>query len=150
MRARADGQHRYHGTHPDDDAKQGEDGAEDIGAQCMQGHFHGFGNIGYMRAVACDLFMRLQRCFGGVNIPLGRVRQDLAIANFDQPVGAFGHFARMGDDDDGMPLLVHRAQQFHYVFAALAVQCARRFVGKNDASAIHQCTGNRNTLLLAA
>ncbi|GEM_PF-4131188 len=56
----------------------------------------------------------------------------------------------MRDDDDRVALLVHGAQQFHHVFAALAVERAGRLVGKDDAPAIHERPRDGNALLLAA
>ncbi len=113
-------------------------------------HFHRFRDIGDAGGAAVEILAEAERSPGIGNGPLYRVGQYLSVADFDQPVGAFGHLAGMGDDDDRMALRVHGAQQFHHVLAALAVERAGRFVGKDDASAIHQRAGDGNALLLAA
>ena len=61
-----------------------------------------------------------------------------------------GQFRRVGDDDDGMAVIVHLSQRRHHFLAALAVERAGRLVGENDLATVHQRAGNRYTLLLAA
>ena len=78
------------------------------------------------------------------------VADDLAVMDFNDPFGMCGNIAVMRDENNGMAFVMQLAQDPHHVLAAAAVQCARRFVGENDLSAIHQGAGNGNPLLLAA
>jgi hypothetical protein len=78
------------------------------------------------------------------------VGNDQAVADLDDAVGGFGQFRRVGDDDDGMAVLVHLPQRRHHFLAALAVERAGRLVGQNDLAAVHQRAGDRHALLLAA
>ena len=91
--------------------------------------------------------MRLRDCCDRFLVRSEMIRPS---RDLDQPVGLFGNFARMGNDDDRVATLVHAAQERHDFVAALAVERAGRLVRKNDPAAIHQRPGDGDTLLLTA
>ncbi len=149
LRPCADCKHGDNRTNTDDNAKQCQDRAENIGAQRTHRHFDRFRNIGDMSSAALGHLLQRFRRISIRHFTLGGVGQDLTIADFNQAVSPFRNFARMGDDDDRMTLLMHGTQKRHDVFTALAIERAGRFIGENDASAIHQGARNRDALLLA-
>ena len=151
LRAGADGKHRDDGADADDDAEQGEDGAEQVGPERPERHAHGLGDVGDDGGLAGG--PGRQRWLGApdpADIAGNAVGDDQAVADLDDAVGGFGQFRRVGDDDDGMALVVHLPQRRHHFLAALAVERAGRLVGQNDLAAVHQRPGDRHALLLAA
>ncbi|MCY1432313.1 hypothetical protein D9M71_483060 [compost metagenome] len=79
-----------------------------------------------------------------------RVTEHQAVTNLDDPVGPRCNFAVVGNQDHHVTLTGQFVKQSHDLGTALAVQRAGRFVGKDDVAAVHQRTGNRHPLLLAA
>lgn len=66
-----------------------------------------------MREVEWDILMRLKSWLGGVNIKIGSVRKDLEIENLDKKVGELGKLERMGDEDEGMKMMVNREKKLN-------------------------------------
>ncbi|MNM98119.1 hypothetical protein D3C81_1106400 [compost metagenome] len=80
----------------------------------------------------------------------GRIADDQAIADFNDPLRPRRHFAVVGDQDDHMALAGQFVEQRHDFGAAVAVERAGRFVGEDDVATVHQRPRNRYALLLAA
>ena len=94
--------------------------------------------------VALDAGARLRRA-----LVVGAVADDLAVAHLDDALGAGGDVAVVGDQDHHVAL-AGLVEQRHDFRAAVAVEGAGGFVGEDDMAAVHQRTGDRHPLLLAA
>src|SRR5690606_4297688 len=84
LRAGADGEHRHHRADADDDAEQGEDGAEDISLQRAHSHLHRFRNIGDAGGTAVKRLAEAERSLRIGYGPLYSVGKNLPVADFDQ------------------------------------------------------------------
>ena len=91
--------------------------------------------------------IKLANIGAGATLPVGH---DLAVAEFDDPVGMFGHLHVVGYQDNGMAVFVQVTEDGHHRLAARRIEGAGRFVGKNNAAAVHQGTADGNPLLLPA
>ena len=61
-----------------------------------------------------------------------------------------GHVHIVGDQNDGVALSVQLLEDRHHLLAALAIQCAGRFIGEDHFAAIGQRPGDTDPLLLTA
>ena len=64
-------------------------------------------------------------------------------------MGMFRHVAVVGNQYDGIAFCRQLLQQCHNLPTTVAVQSPRRLVRQDNLAAIHQCTGNGHSLLLA-
>ena len=74
----------------------------------------------------------------------------MAVAHFDDALGAGGDFAVVGDEDHRVALGGQLLEQLHHLDAALAVEGAGGFVGEDHVAAVHQRAGDGDALLLPA
>ncbi len=88
-----------------------------------------------------------RRAFG---FTVSRIRNDLAVANFDDALRTGGDLPVMRHDDDGAPFTVELLKDAENFFTAMAVERAGRFVGKNDLRIVDERAGDGNALLLSA
>ena len=73
------------------------------------------------------------------------------VFDVDDFVGLVGYSAFVRHNHDGQSFfVVQLLQDVHYLYRRLAVECTRRFVGKDNLGAGNQCTGNGYTLALTA
>lgn len=81
----------------------------------------------------------------------GEVQVDPAILDFDDPVGLFGNFSVVGDNDEcRMISVIDLAQGFVNDFSRLRIQVTGRFVCQDELGIHDQGPGYRRPLLLAA
>ena len=78
------------------------------------------------------------------------IRDDLAIANFDDALGVVRNRVIVRHQDDGVPFRVQLREDLHDLLAGAAVECAGRLVSEDHLAAVHQCARNAHALLLAA
>src|SRR5262245_35666696 len=78
------------------------------------------------------------------------VALDLAVADVDRPVRVLGDVALVGDDDDGVAVLVKLLEQPHDLLARGRVQVPRGLVGEQDRGAHDQGAGDGHALALPA
>ncbi|CQR23289.1 Uncharacterised protein [Yersinia enterocolitica] len=76
------------------------------------------------------------------------ISDNLAVADFNNTLRLIGDFAVVGDDDNGVTGLMQAMQDPHQLLPTCAIQSTGRFVGQNNACAIHQGTSDTHPLLL--
>ena len=86
----------------------------------------------------------------GLSGLLALVRLDLAVADVDRAVRVVGDVALVGDQDDGVALLVQPLEEAHDLVAGRGVEVAGRLVGQQDRGVHHQRARDRHALALAA
>ncbi|MNO45471.1 hypothetical protein D3C76_357370 [compost metagenome] len=150
LAAFADGQHDHHRGHPDDNAEQRQCGAKAVDPHHPPGRLQGFEQFtlpcpaqGRAAVQALAQVVGLQPLVGVDGGMLGgRIADDQAITDFDDPLRPRRHFAVVGDQDDYMALAGQFVEQRHDFGAAVAVERAGGFVGEDDVAAVHQRPGN--------
>src|SRR5690606_27316638 len=95
------------------------------------------------------LFHRHGRC-GSLGLAVSRIRDDFAIANFNDALRAGSDLPVMRDDDDGASFAVELLKNAEDFFSAMTVKRAGWFVGKDDVRIVDQRAGDGNALLLSA
>ena len=143
----ADGEHGDHRGHADDDAEQGQRGAKQVCAQRTQRGAGGFDDIGQERDVI-DVGGEVRLGAGGQ--ARARVGDDATVADLDDALRLLGDLALVGDEDDGVAGRRQLMEQLHDLGTGPGVERARGFVGKHDATTVHQRARDRHALLLAA
>ncbi len=78
------------------------------------------------------------------------VADNLAVAELDDPIGVAGNLAVMGNENNGMAIIMQFFEDLHDLLAAGPVEGSGRFVGEDDVAAVHQGPGDGNPLLLPA
>ena len=73
----------------------------------------------------------------------------MPVIHFCNAVGEVKDTGIMGDNHQGA-VFVHGYvfKQCHHITSGFMIQCAGGFVAYDESRAMHQCTGNRNSLLL--
>ncbi len=121
-----------HRRHPDDDAEDGERGAQDIAADLPLGQLHGF-----PEHQACP--------------PALGVGDDQPVEKMDLAPGIFRHVRFVGDHQHGqLALPVEAGDQLHHFMAAGRIQVAGGFVGQQHPGFGDDGPGDGDALLLAA
>jgi len=57
---------------------------------------------------------------------------DVAVAETDDAMGVCGDFGFVGDEDDGVALLMEPGEERHDFFAGLRVEVSRRFIRQKN------------------
>ena len=78
-----------------------------------------------------------------------RVGDDLAVAQSDDAAGVRGDFVLVGDDHDGASVGVEVVEDAHHFLGRCRVECAGRFVGKDQRRVGGDRSGDRDALLLS-
>ncbi len=68
---------------------------------------------------------------------------------FDDPVCNLGHAMVMCGDYDNASGNSQFPQKFEYAFDLNVIKVCRRFVSHDERRVLHECSGNRDSLLLA-
>ncbi|MCY1410087.1 hypothetical protein D9M71_254500 [compost metagenome] len=149
--AQADGEHGDHRGHADDDAEQGQRGAQAVQPHHPPGRAQRLAEVGGEAGAAGLPGAGQVRCGQGLfHRCAAGIGDDPAVENLDDPPRPRCHLAVVGDQDQRVALGGQLVEQRHHLLAAAAVQRAGRFVGEDDAAAVHQRAGDGNPLLLAA
>src|ERR1019366_6331351 len=78
------------------------------------------------------------------------IAEDLAVANVDDAMRVLGDIVLVGDQDDGVALIVQTIEQRHNFHAGLRVQVAGGLVRQNDGRTVDQGASNGHALPLSA
>src|SRR5687768_11617088 len=81
---------------------------------------------------------------------IGVVGDDQAILHADDAGGMGGDIRLVGDDDDGLALIVQLVEEAEDVLGRAAVEGARRLVGQEDGGVVHHGPGDGDALSLPA
>ncbi|CAJ1810118.1 hypothetical protein KLNKPBOH_01278 [Aeromonas veronii] len=147
--------HAHHGGDADDDAEHGEEGAHPVGEHGMHRHPSRFPiAIPVVTHGAFSGHYFLMGCGGGWSqhgrLAGAAILFNPTICESDDSVGMAGHVHIVGDQNDGMALSVQLLEDRYHLLAALAIQCACRFIGEDYFAAIGQRPGDTDPLLLTA
>ena len=75
---------------------------------------------------------------------------DAAVADVDDAVGLSGDVVFVGDQDDGVSVLVQMRKQGHDFRAGLRIEIPRRLIGEHNRGRIHQRARDGDALPLTA
>ena len=149
LRAAPQCHHGHHRRNADDNPQHGQHRAHFVRHNRLHRHFEGFGKLVFIKPETAFFLNRLHVAFGQFG-GFAVVGNDFAVFDFNHAVGLRGDFRVVRHHDNGVAIRIKLADDFHHVFAAAAVERARRFVRKDDFAAVHQRTGDGHALLLAA
>src|SRR5690606_35079564 len=141
------------GSRADNDAKHRQKSAEPMRIHRAKRHREGLvepiPHPGKEPGPCRWLFHRHGRC-GPLGFAVSRIRDDFAIANFNDALRAGSDLPVMRDDDDGASFAVELLKNAEDFFSAMTVKRAGWFVGKDDVRIVDQRAGDGNALLLSA
>src|SRR6266566_1593855 len=80
---------------------------------------------------------------------LGAGYLDAAVTHAQRASGALGHLRVVGDENDGLAVLVHSHHELDDDLRDLRVEIASRFIRPNHRRFVNQGPGNSHPLLLA-
>ena len=169
LRAGADGDHRDHRAHADDDAEHRQRGAQLVDAQRGQRDAQRGEEVHACRKVGSDTTFSATRSPGvadasgirphfaargergvGVRGRVARVGDDLPVAERDQPRRERRDVLLVRDDDDRDAGAVELLQQRHHLEARRGIERAGGLVGEDELGIVDQRARDGDALLLAA
>src|SRR5882672_2056969 len=81
---------------------------------------------------------------------LGVILDDLPVPKVDHATRAPGDVVLVGDEHDGVPLLVESAEEGHDLLAGARVEVSRGLIGQEERRTVDEGPGDRHALPLAA
>src|ERR1039458_525815 len=78
------------------------------------------------------------------------ITEHLSVADVDDPVGVFRNIVLVGDENNGIALLMQAIQERHNFQAGLGVKVTCGLVGEKDRRIVHQRAGDSHPLPLAS